>query len=114
MINGTKVYTDAKDLGVSGRVFYVKAADSKLYLEPACTNKAEGGDVFAAFLAGNLVIVNDGSLCTPTAVTVADSTVSVDILTLVSTTATVVTATAACASGDTKTAADFAKIVPST
>ena len=54
MINGTKVYTNASDLGVSGRVFYVKAADSKLYLESACTNKAEGGDVFNAFLAGNM------------------------------------------------------------
>lgn len=113
MINGTKVYTNASDLGVSGRVFYVKAADSKLYLESACTNKAEGGDVFNAFLAGNLVIVNDGSICTPTAVKVADSTVSVDILTVSSSTATVVTVTAACATGDTKTAAEFAKIVPS-
>lgn len=114
MVHNRKIYTDANDLGVSGRVFYVKAADSKLYLEPACTNKAEGGDVFQAFLAGNLVIVNDGSMCTPTAVTVADGTVSVDILTLVSTTATVVTVTAACASGDTKTASDFAKIIPAT
>lgn len=113
MINGTKVYTNASDLGVSGRVFYAKAADSKLYLESACTNKAEGGDVFNAFLAGNLVIVNDGSICTPTAVKLAEGTVSVDILTVSSSTATVVTLTAAVATGDTKTAADFAKIVPS-
>lgn len=112
MINGTKVYTDAKDLNVSGRVFYVKAADSKLYKESACTNKADGGDVFAAFLAGNLLIVNAGSICTPTAVIVDSGTVSVDILTVATNTATVVTVTAACASGDTKTAADFGKIVP--
>ena len=113
MVNGNKVYTDANDLGVSGRVFYAKAADSKLYLEAAYTNAAEGGDVFQAFLAGNLIIVNDGSIAIPTAVKVADSTVSVDILTVSSSTATVVTLTAAVAAGDTKTAADFAKIVPS-
>lgn len=112
MINGTKVYENASDVHVTGRVFYAKAADSKLYLEPAYTNEAEGADVFNAFLAGNLRIVNGGSIAVPTAVIVADGTVSVDILTVSSSTATVVTVTAACAADDTKTAAEFAKIVP--
>ena len=112
MLNGTKIYEDAKDVHVSGRVFYVKAADSKIYSDSATTILAEGGDVFSAFLAGNLVLVNDGSICVPTAVKVADGTVSVDILTVVTSTATVVTATAACASGDSATAALFGQIVP--
>ena len=112
MVKGTKIYEDAKDLHVSGRVFYVKAADSKIYTDSATTTLAEGGDVFAAFLAGNLVLVNGGKMCTPTDCSVADSTVSVSILTVVSSTATVVTATAACASGDTATAALFGQIVP--
>lgn len=113
MVNGNKVFYDADNIGVSGRVFYAKASDSKLYTDSALTDAADGGAVFQAFLAGVLVIVNDGSIAVPTAVKLADSTVSVDILTVSSSTATVVTLTAAVASGDTKTAADYAKIVPS-
>ena len=111
VING-KIYEDAKDLHVSGRVFYVKAADSKIYTDSATTTLAEGADVFSAYITGNLVLVNAGSMCVPTACKVADSTVSVDILTVSSSTATVVTATAACASDDTATAALFGQIVP--
>ena len=113
VING-KIYEDAKDLHVSGRVFYAKtdSGTTSLYSDKAQTVAAVGADVFAAYLAGNLVIVNAGSMCVPTACKVADSTVSIDILTVSSRTATVVTATAACASGDTATAALFAQIVP--
>ena len=111
VING-KIYEDAKDLHVSGRVVYVKAADSKIYTDSATTTLAEGGDVFSAYITGNLVLVNGGSMCVPTACKVASGTVSVDILTVSSSTATVVTATAACASGDTATAALFGQIVP--
>jgi hypothetical protein len=113
MVNGNRVFYDADNIGVSGRVFYAKASDSKLYTDSALTDAADGGAVFQAFLAGVLVIVNDGAIAIPTAVTVAEGTVSVDILTVSSSTATVVTLTAAVATGDTKTAADFAKIVPS-
>lgn len=113
MVNGNKVFYDADNIGVSGRVFYAKASDSKLYTDSALTNAADGGAVFQAFLAGVLVIVNDGAITIPTAVKLAEGTVSVDILTVSSSTATVVTLTAAVATGDSKTAADFAKIVPS-
>lgn len=113
MVNGNKVFYDADNIGVSGRVFYAKASDSKLYTDSALTVAADGGAVFQAFLAGVLVIVNDGAITVPTAVKLTEGTVSVDILTVSSSTATVVTLTAAVATGDTKTAADFAKIVPS-
>jgi len=113
MVNGNRVFYDADNIGVSGRVFYAKASDSKLYTDSALTDAADGGAVFQAFLAGVLVIVNGSAIAIPTAVTVAEGTVSVDILTVSSSTATVVTLTAAVATGDTKTAADFAKIVPS-
>lgn len=113
MVNGNKVFYDANNIGVSGRVFYAKASDSKLYTDSALTNAADGGAVFQAFLAGVLIIVNDGAIAVPTAVKLAESTVSVDILTVSSSTATVVTLTATVATGDTKTAADYAKIVPS-
>lgn len=115
MVNGNKVYTDANDLGVSGRVFYFKASDSKLYKDSALTVAADGGAVFQAFLAGNLTIVNDGAIyrATSAVVDTTNAKVKVDILTVSSSTATVITAEAAIATGDTKTAADFAKIVPS-
>ena len=113
VING-KIYEDAKDLHVTGRVFYVKAADSKIYEDSACETLAVGADVFSAYITGNLVLVNGGSMCVPTACKVDDGTVSIDILTVVTSTATVVTATAACADDDTTTAALVAQIVPAT
>ena len=115
VING-KIYEDAKDLHVSGRVFYAKTASgtTSLYSDKAQTVAAVGADVFAAYLAGNLVIVNAGSMCVPTACVVdsTNSLVKVDILTVASSTATVVTCQAAIASGDTETAALFGQIVP--
>lgn len=104
MVNENKVYTDAKDLGVSGRLFYVKSG--ALYSDSATEVAAEGGDVFQAFLAGNLTIVDNGVIYKGTSATLATTTVTVTYGADSSATATVAT-------GDTKTAADFAKIVPS-
>lgn len=115
MVYGTKIYEDAKDVDVSGRVFYTKTASgtTSLYTDAATTVAAKGADVFDAYLAGNLVIVNAGSICAPTACIVANSKVKVDILTVSSNTATVVTCQATIAADDTTTAALFAQIVPS-
>lgn len=116
MVHNRKIYTDANDLGVSGRVFYTKTASgtTTLYTDTACTVAAEGGDVFQAYLAGNLTIVYSSAMYVPTSLVIASSTVKADILTVSSGTATVVTCQAAIASGDTKTAADYAKIIPAT
>lgn len=104
MVNGNKVYTDANDLGVSGRLFYVKSG--ALYSDSATEVAADGGAVFQAFLAGNLTIVDDGVIYNGTSATLSSSTVTVTYGAEGSATATV-------AEGDTKTAADYAKIVPS-
>lgn len=114
MVKGSKIYEDAKDLHVSGRVFYAKTASgtTTLYEDSATTVEAKGADVFSAYLAGNLVIVNAGSMCVPTACIVASNVVKVDILTVASSTATVVTCQADCAADDTATAALFGQIVP--
>lgn len=116
MVYGTKIYEDAKDVNVSGRVFYAKTASgaTTLYTDSAETIAATGADVLSAYLAGNLVIVNAGSICAPTACVIADGKVKVDILTVASSTATVVTCQAAIAADDTKTVATFNKIVPAT
>lgn len=115
MMYGNKIYETAKDVGVSCRVFYAKTASgaTTLYTDSATTIAATGDAVLSAYLAGNLVIVNAGSICLPTACIVADSKVKVDILTVSSNTATVVTCQAAIASGDTTTATVFSEIVPS-
>lgn len=114
MVYGNKIYEDAKDVNVSGRVFYAKTASgvTTLYTDSATTVAATGDVVLSAYLAGNLVVVNAGSICVPTACIVADSKVKVDILTVSSNTATVVTCQAAIAQGDTTTAAIFGQIVP--
>ena len=115
MVNGNRVFYNADNIGISGRVYYAKTASgtTTLYTDSACTEVAVGGDVYKDYVAGVLMIVNDGSICFPTAAKVASSKVSVDILTVASSTATVVTCEAALASGDTTTAVEFAKIVPS-
>lgn len=104
MVNGTKVYTDAKDLNVSGRLFYVKSG--ALYSDSATEEAADGGAVFSSFLAGNLTIVDDGVIYKVTSATLSSSTVTVTYGADGEATATV-------ADDDTKTAADYAKIVPS-
>lgn len=113
MVYGTKIYEDAKDVNVSGRVFYAKTASgaTTLYTDSATTIAATGADVLSAYLAGNLVIVNAGSICAPTACIIADGKVKVDILTVSSDTATVVTCQAAIAADDTKTIVEYLKIV---
>lgn len=103
--NGIKVYSDANDIDVSGRVFYVKSG--ALYTDAATEVAATGGAVFQAFLAGNLAIVDTGVIYRATSVTLSSSTVTATYGAESSATATV-------AEGDTKTAEDFAKIVPST
>lgn len=116
MVNGNRVFYNADNIGISGRVYYAKTASgtTTLYTDSACTAAAVGGDVYKDYVAGVLMIVNGGSICFPTAAKVVSNKVSVDILTVASSTATVVTCEAALASGDTTTAAEFAKIVPST
>ena len=115
MINGNVIYPNANDVNVSGYVFYTKTASgtTTLYSDSATTVAAVGGEVFDRWLAGNLVIVHDGAIYKPTSCKVASGKVTVDILTVASSTATVVTTEAALASGDSKTAVEFAKIVPS-
>lgn len=115
MVNGNRVFYNADNIGISGRVYYAKTASgtTTLYTDSACTEAAVGSDVYKDYVAGVLMIVNAGSICFPTAAKVASNKVSVDILTVASSTATVVTCEAALASGDTTTAVEFAKIVPS-
>lgn len=103
MVNGNKLYTDAIDLGVSGRVFYVKTG--ALYSDAATTVAADGGRVFQAFLAGILTIVDTGVIYNATSVTLSSSTVTATYGAEGSATATV-------AADDTKTAADYGLIVP--
>lgn len=114
MINDGKMYEDAKDIHVTGCIFYAKTASgtTKLYEDSANTVEATGGDVFDAFVANNIRVVIDGAIYNVTSAKVDDGKVYVDILTVASSTATVVTAEAAIDSGDTKTATDYTKIVP--
>lgn len=102
--NGIKVYTDAKDIDVSGRIFYVKTG--ALYTDAAAETAAEGGAVFQAFLAGNLTIVDNGVIYKGVSATVSSTTVTV-------TYGAEGSATATTAADDTTTAVEFAKIVPS-
>ena len=114
MVKDGFMYADAKDVPVTGRIFYAKTASgtTKLYEDSATTIEATGGDVFDAFVANNIRVIIGGAIYNVTSAKVDSGKVYVDILTVASSTATVVTAQAAIASGDSKTAADFSKLVP--
>lgn len=114
MVNNGLMYKDAKDIPVTGRIFYAKTTSgtTTLYEDSATTIEAKGGDVFEAFVAYNIRVVIDGAIHNVSSLKVDNGKVYVDVLTVSSSTATVVTAEATIAEGDDKTEADFTKLVP--
>lgn len=114
MVGNGLMYKDAKDIPITGRIFYAKTVSgtTTLYEDAATTIEATGKDVFEAFVAYNIRVVIDGEIHNVSSAKVDTSKVYVNILTVSSDTATVVTAEAAIAEDDTKTEADFTKIVP--
>ena len=52
------IYENACDVHVLANLFYAKAADKKLYYEPAYVDQVTKADLVEAFTKGTLLIVN--------------------------------------------------------